>query len=490
MDPFERAVLRSLQSSRLLPAGGRVIAAVSAGPDSTGLLRVLHALSARLDLRLFAFHLNHRLRARDSEEDEEFVRALASQLDIELRVESCDASKEAAQRGLNLEDCARRIRYRSLLRWAWELEARAATGHTRDDRVETLIMKLSRGAGLEGLGTIYPRWRPRDRIEGRPGPEVVRPLLEFSGIQVREYLERIGQGFRADRSNQDLSFDRNWVREELIPLMRRRLNPRLDEALGRAADVLSQTQQYMDSKTQQASDAVVRQCRDDLLVSIPALLEQAPIVQRELLRRAIQAARRPDEPNSRGESLRDWERLLVWARSRANSAQIEQILSILERPGGGEAALAGGLRAVREFDDLRLTFKPRVAPFSYAIEAPAQLRVREAAKILSIREVSAQSRSPHPRIRLADRRLTVRNRRPGDRLRVCDDSEPQKLKRLFWRFRIPSSLRDSLLILQDSQGILWVEGLPVDPADGPGPGRCYEIRVVPIAADPDSPAST
>jgi tRNA(Ile)-lysidine synthase len=151
-------------------------------------------------------HLNHRLRA-SAERDEEFCRDFARRHRLGIVVEAADVQHYARTEKLSVEDAARRVRYRFLERTAAALDAsRIAVGHTEDDQAETFLLKLMRGAGLTGLAGIYPR-------RGM----VIRPALEATRRELREYLQTRGEPWVDDETNEDLENPRNRVRHRVLP---------------------------------------------------------------------------------------------------------------------------------------------------------------------------------------------------------------------------------------------------------------------------------
>ncbi len=208
--------------SRLLPgwAGVPGIVAVSGGADSVALLLALCGGA------MTVAHLNHRLRGDESDADEQFVRELAEQLRIPSRFLRLDIATEAA--GENLEAYARSRRYGWLAELAVETGAGwIATGHHADDQAETVLHRLLRGTGLQGLRGIAPIRR------GGPVP-VVRPLLCVPRSDLVAYLAACGQSYRTDSSNADPRFTRNRIRHELLPLLKS-FNADVVAALGRTA---------------------------------------------------------------------------------------------------------------------------------------------------------------------------------------------------------------------------------------------------------------
>jgi len=220
----------------LLRAGERVCVAVSGGADSVALLLGLleaNTASAQnkepLGVVLSAAHVHHGLRGAEADADEAFVRELCGRVGIPLRVFRVDTAARQAAQGEGLEEAARELRYEALR--GLEVDA-VATGHTLDDQAETVMMKLLRGAWTEGLGGISPSVVEQGLGKAR----VVRPLLGVRRAEVEEFLHGLGQVWRDDESNQDVSLTRNRVRHELMPMLRG-FNPEIDAALARMAAI-------------------------------------------------------------------------------------------------------------------------------------------------------------------------------------------------------------------------------------------------------------
>ncbi len=217
------------------PARGIVIA-VSGGPDSTALLHALIAARPDPAIPLVIAHLNHMLRGDESDADERFVRDLHAALSfsarrLELRCERIDIARQAESEGANRESIARRERYAWLGRVAQETGADwVATGHTADDQAETVLHRLLRGTGLQGLRGIAARRALTD------GVELVRPMFRVRRAEVLAFLDQRGLPFRQDSSNFDLALTRNRIRHELLPLLGKDYNPAIVRILGQLAE--------------------------------------------------------------------------------------------------------------------------------------------------------------------------------------------------------------------------------------------------------------
>ena len=203
----------------MLPAGGHVLCAVSGGADSVCLLHLLKGQAEAADFSLTAAHFDHGLRGEDSRRDAAFVAQLCRDWGVPCVTGSGDVAVEAGRRGAGLEETARDLRYAFLEEAADAVDADViATAHNAGDNVETLLLHLIRGSGLQGLAGIPPR---RGRL--------VRPLLATSRAEITAYLEAHGLPHVEDASNADPAFARNKLRHQVLPLLRD-LNPRLEES--------------------------------------------------------------------------------------------------------------------------------------------------------------------------------------------------------------------------------------------------------------------
>jgi len=227
-------VLRQCLDSLEDRAGGLVVA-VSGGPDSIALARAVVAVG--FPGPIIVAHLNHCLRGEESDADEAFVIELYHQLtasgaaDLRCAHERRDVGGEARALGANLEAHARHVRYRWLADTARAHDARwVATGHTANDQAETVLHRLLRGTGLQGLRGIAAR------RELEPGVGVVRPILRATRADILGYLASLGQPYREDRSNDNLDRTRNRIRRELIPLLAAQYNTAIVPLLNRLAD--------------------------------------------------------------------------------------------------------------------------------------------------------------------------------------------------------------------------------------------------------------
>jgi tRNA(Ile)-lysidine synthase len=233
-----RALSAALRRQGL--SGGRLVVAVSGGLDSVCLLHALCEMRERERLGLVVGHIQHGLRGKESEADAVFVAELAAEWGIPAQVRSADPrplSEGGSSRARpTLQEAARQLRYRALREIAAEQGARIATAHTADDQAETLVLRLLRGTGPDGLRGI--RERSDDGV-------VVRPLLRVTRAELECYAAERGLRWREDSSNAMDDYTRNRLRHHWLPELAREFNPRLASALAGLAEAQEQDAQWI-----------------------------------------------------------------------------------------------------------------------------------------------------------------------------------------------------------------------------------------------------
>ena len=318
--------------------GARVVVAVSGGADSAALLLAFDELlrSGSLRLEVTAAHLDHGLRDAEAPEDARWVAAQAAALDLPVVVGRRDVGALSAATGDNLEQAARRARYEFLDEVARDLGAWAvATAHTLDDQAETVLLRLVRGSGAEGLTGMRPERALAEGGEVR----LVRPLLSWARRADTEgYCRERRVAFRTDAMNEDESFARVRVRRKVLPLLET-FNPRVVEALARTAELLGDDASALDASAAlllEAARAEVTGDEEDAGGASPlrvdTLAEAPAALRRRALRRWIAAGRG---------GLRRVEMAHVLAVERLLTG--ERGGRVAELPGGGRVERRRGL---------------------------------------------------------------------------------------------------------------------------------------------------
>ncbi|MBA2375912.1 MAG: tRNA lysidine(34) synthetase TilS [Rubrobacter sp.] len=282
----------------------RPLALVSGGPDSVALLRAILELGGEPNV----LHINHGLRADESEADERFVRDLCEGLGVRCEVRRVHFS------GSNFQERAREERYRISAEAAREFGCSSiATGHNSDDVAETVLMNLARGAGLRGLSGIPPK-----------RGNIVRPLIGRSRDEILAYLGAIGQVYRTDSTNLAAKYSRNRVRLEVLPVLEE-MHPGASRSISRAANL---AREALEALEEIASDAVEAKGGEVIVYLDRA---RSPALLRHAVRLGYEKAA-PDEPPL-GSKL---------VEAVAGAAEKTDGTRIFDLPGGVVAAVRFG----------------------------------------------------------------------------------------------------------------------------------------------------
>ena len=252
----EKIVARYIAHEHLLEPDGKVIVALSGGADSVALLLLLGELGYTCE----AAHCNFHLRGEESDRDERFVRHLCEERHIPLHVVHFDTARHAAGQHVSIEMAARELRYTWFEELRRKLDAQAiAVAHHADDSIETFLLNLMRGTGINGLRGIRPR-----------NGHIVRPLLCLSREDILRYLEHRGQTYVTDSTNLQDEYTRNKIRLNLLPLMQE-INPSVRQALLRTAAHLDEAATLYNIGIAEAKERVLRPEG----IGITALMEEA-----------------------------------------------------------------------------------------------------------------------------------------------------------------------------------------------------------------------
>jgi tRNA(Ile)-lysidine synthase len=431
MDAFAARIEGEITRRRLIPAGARVLVAVSGGRDSMVLLSVLHGLAAAHGWKLVVAHFNHRLRGAQSWKDQEFVRASAAKLGLIIETGGNDVADVAQGLGVSTEMAGRELRHRFLAVEARRRRIRhVALAHHADDQAELFLLRLLRGAGLSGLaGMDWSDPSPDD-----PRLTLVRPLLGEPRAEITAYAQRHGVAFREDVSNSSTDILRNRIRHELLPLLRRDYQPAIDSVLWREMELLRAEEEFLAAETAHRLELPAGGFDE-----LPLALQRRVLVH-HLHHAGITARFDLIEQLRSGAGRWISVRAGLFCR-RTASGEVEMTHSL-------EPAFSGATRAV----DLRVAGRVDFARVEFewsrvdgAVRPPRRTRGCEF----------------FDAGRVGDG-VTLRHWQPGDRFQPIGMAQPVKLQDLFVNAKILRAQRHELVVAATARGeIFWVEDLRI-----------------------------
>lgn len=436
-ESFDHKVESTLQRHGMLEKGDQVVAAISGGPDSVVLLHILHRLSVRWGITLIAAHLNHALRGQDSDEDATFVAEYAASLGLPCVMETADVKRYCKAQGCSIETGARDLRYTFLERVARTYNAnKIATGHTADDQAETVLMRLVRGSGPDGLSGIRP---VRDGW-------IIRPLLNVTREEVTAYQATHKLSARFDATNTEQDMLRNKIRHHLLPLLQDEYNPKIQGALSRLADVMRVESSYLDRELEALTTQLIHPVnRDAVRIDLTSWQTIPVALRRRLIRQAVQEAG--------GRSTRLTYDHVERAQALFDAGHAGQILHLPDEIG------------LERRKTTVLICRSTSEPYQIEMNIPGTTPIPNSDYYITT-DVVDISDSPKERspscvafdVDVLPSQLLIRSRRPGDRMTPFGMNGTKTLKKLFNEWDIPRLMRDRVPVVTDGVHILWVAG--------------------------------
>ncbi len=458
-EPAARRLLgavRQQASEHQLLASSVIIVAVSGGQDSVCLLDLLTLLCSGRPITLHVAHFNHRLRGEASDADEAFVATLADGYGLAFTAGSGEVAGAATVRRVSLESAAHD------LRWAFFEALRRrigadviATGHTCDDRAESVLLHLIRGTGLAGLAALPPR-------VGR----VIHPLLPLTRQETRQWCKLRHLDWRHDQSNDEAWCRRNAVRLTVMPVLRA-LNPSIEQALSRLAMSASIDESYFEQQAQVAFRLVVPTSgeMDVPRLSLAHYAEQHPAIRRRMLR------------------------LWLGASSEVESSHYERVDALLLSGRAGDRLYLPGERlVVRQYSDAVLL---RAHPREQLVPPPETILNAEGTTQLPSWNLTAELQrvlpGNHPPVdgwytdlnaRVISLPLRIRSRRPGDRIEL-PGGRHKKVQDALVDAKVPRDWRAFVAVVTDSTDrIICLAGIGTAAWAAARPGEAQRLRLI------------
>jgi len=453
-------VLSAIKQNSMLSMGDRVTVALSGGADSVALLCVLNELSSELEISVSACHINHCLRGEESDGDQLFCQTLCERLEIPFEAVSVDVKGYCLENKLSTEEGARKLRYDALLNKC--KAGKLATAHTLSDNAETVILNMVRGTALDGLCGIPP---VRDNI--------IRPLIYCTRSDVEDYLRSIDVGYVTDSSNLGDDYRRNKIRHHIIPAFKD-FNVSFEETIGRMCDSLREDKEFLNSLAdsvlknaeipQHKMNNVISQRLKDiypLKVSYDIniiLSENKPVIMRCLRMMLERSGISYD-----AKRLHLMETLIAEQNGSINLSDDSVFIC-----GNGRAEIIKSFPALKVLEN-KISFNSKDFVLQITDDLKPKLEIRE----LTEKEIKLFVNNRPLRFKNAidcdkiNGVVTVRGRRPGDKYRLINGKYTTTFKNLFNSASLPAAVRDSLIVLSDESGVIWLEGF----------GACQRVAV-------------
>jgi tRNA(Ile)-lysidine synthase len=436
----------------MIDKGDKIIVALSGGPDSICLLHILQELKDLYGIQLYAAHINHCLRGEESDGDEEYVKRICSEFQIPLYVKRVDIHKYSLDKGLSCETAGREVRYSFFKELMFQIKAqKVALAHNSNDQAETLLMRIMRGTGIDGLKGITP---VRDKV-------YIRPILCLNRSEIEKYCVENDLKPRIDSSNLENIYNRNRVRLELIPYIQNNFNPDIVNTLNKFAELATIDSNFIEEIAEEKYNIFINRFNEKIILEAAVFREKEAVLSR-VIRKAIIN--------------------LLGTANNFDSTHIYDIISLQTQGTGKKIMLPHNVIVENIYSNIHLyveynTDKKPVEHFDKVIHIE---ELREADFNKNMLTINCDEAGGDVEFRVLNRgdgidfkedrfkkyfdydniteNIIIRIRKEGDRFSPYGMRGQKKLKDYFMDLKIPRDERDRTPLLCIDNKIAWVIG--------------------------------
>jgi tRNA(Ile)-lysidine synthase len=438
MKKVEQKVLKFIDEKKLIADNDKVLIGLSGGPDSVFLISFLKKYSKKLKISLGAIHINHLLRGKEADKDEQFCNELAEKLSVRLYTFKKNIKAIALKEKISLEEAGRKVRYNQFEKiLKKEKYTKIATAHNADENTETVLLNLIKGTGLSGISGIPPQ---RDKI--------IRPLLPLTKNEILDYLNHHKLKYKTDQTNFNSDAERNFLRNQVIPLIEKRLNPSLSNTIFKSSEVFREMSNAVKNRVEELTKDLVTKAQDSISISLKELKKAEPELYTEIFRSVI---------------AKEY-------KIQISFNDCKKIISLLNMQTGKSIQIFDRIRIVKERDEL-IVYQEETEPVDefMPVIISADNSVKLNSKKLSITEVGTINRkfrtNKNVEFISADntsKNFLIRKWMPGDRFIPFGMNGSKKISDFLNEQKLSSFKKKEQKLLLNGNRIVWVIGLRID----------------------------
>lgn len=433
--PMKETVFNNILHHNLISKGDNIVAGISGGLDSMALLMILYDLRKEFDINIIVCHVNHGVR-EEASKDQDFVRKTADKLKLDFKTIDVDMVSYGIDKGITAEEAGRELRYgffRKVLKNAGR--GKIAVAHNKNDQAETLLQRIIRGTGIDGLKGM--EFRSQD---------IVRPILNINRSEIEEYLHSNDIEYVVDRTNLMPIYNRNKVRLELIPYIQDNFNPNIVETLWRTSHTSKIDSNYLDKMTREGYDKIVKEEGTyKVILDGIQFLSLHRSIQNRLIRLTIFN--------------------LIQNIQGISEYHVSSLVNMfLDFKTGKQMDLPNGLIARVSYNDLIIQRKKigynkdYYHNLSLGENIIDQLDLKIIMKIVDKKDIKKGSNTIYIDFNKIKGKLSLRNRRNGDKIVPLGMKGRKKVKDYFIDKKVPREKRDRIPLLADEENIIWILG--------------------------------
>ncbi len=429
----------------LFSYGDGIVVGLSGGADSVFLLYILSKIKEPWGLHLVAVHVNHGIRGKEAQRDQEYAQAFAESLGIPCKVYKENIPELAKNHHMTEEEAGRVYRYQCFEECRTELAyQKIAVAHHQEDQAETILFQMLRGSSLRGLGGMRPK---REHI--------IRPLLGISRKEIEETLQEEQIAYCQDSTNLEDTYARNLLRNKVIPYLQKEVQPEAVSHIVRTGNHLQEVMAYIDEQTDEMYGRIVKKEQGKRSMDFAEYRQLSGVLQRELILRIVQE--------------------LCGRKKDITAAHVQMVVSLFEGETGKKIMLPYNIRAEKSYDIVSLYIngqtaeecaKPSYIGDTIVFQKKYEMLLANGENGFVVFEKGGREKIQEDNWKKHctkcfdyDRMGSMPKLRypeNGDYLWLDQTGRTKKLSRLFIDGKVPREQRRKTLVLAEGCHILWV----------------------------------
>ena len=431
-------VLKTIREHNLIGNNQHIVTGLSGGPDSVCLFHILLSLAHDMNLTIHPVHINHKFRPGAAEEDQAYVEKLCADAGCMCRTYEVDCNRLAEEKKISSEEAGRIVRYEAFAEVCAELknqginaeDIKIAVAQNADDQAETILFRILRGTGTDGLAGI--KYSRKDQY----GNEIIRPVLDLTRKEIEKYCEENNLVPRIDKTNLEPVYTRNKIRLNLIPYVEKNFNSGFKETLVRMGRNAAKDSDFIWTEAEKAyRGALISESNLEVILKGKMLRELHSAVLMRIISMALSR---------------------IGINEDIGAAHFNACESIVfnDKPSA-RADLPGNAYITKVYDDIKISLKEKTQELKVSMKILSYEdfknikaeKDKTAAFDYDLLEDSFGSNF--------EDNVILRKRLQGDYIAI-DESHRKKLKDYFIDSKVPKDERDSISLLASGSEILWI----------------------------------
>lgn len=431
-----------IEKNELIKKGDGVVVGLSGGPDSVCLLHLLHSIKEEYDLKIVGAHINHMIRGEEANKDEEYAKELCKSLGLDFHSIRVDIEGLAKKEGVSTETAGRDVRYGFFQKIRKEYGYnKIATAHNANDQAETILMRIMRGTGIEGLLGIPVK---RDGV-------FIRPILGIERNDIEEYCEKNKLNPRIDKTNLETIYSRNRIRLDILPYMKEHFNEDIVNTINRMSEILSFDNDFINKEVEKEYKEKCIEKEERIIIKKELFLGDKAIITR-VIRKSL---------TNVSKSIYDFE-----------LKHINDVISLNNIGTNKRIDLPNGIIAENIYGDIEIKKKEALDKSFKKEETEIIIEKKDIDKeeleylgynfkFQVLKDAKKLKFNNNDLIKYFDydklnKCVILRARKNGDKIVPFGMKGSKKLKDIFINMKVPKNQRDITPILQFDDNIAWV----------------------------------